>query len=365
MWYDKAKLPSGIKEIELHLENIDDVPLRVSSFFDSSPNSIQEMLRIMEDYGEKSFSLGSALSLDNNAIFKQTYVSCGVVGKYSSSFEKAAAFLCCYSSDLILLSNHPKLIVELVTTSKVLLRNCYQVLFSLFVVNTTLIITFALTTVLRIPHPIQTVLSFWYNVQFLPYYIVILFYSSKDEVLNEMPSKNDEDGEKLYQAKWKRFRKQILAQSLFSAFIISFLSYYVQCHGLNCALWKTSSSIYIEEENTLILIHFLTTWLVLFSTLPFCRPTPIYKCFLSMKHIILVASVILFIQFLICTTWNGYLSLSWISENVAEFVIAVVLASLLLVSGEWLKARERKLRRAENSRLRLLYETKLGMFSPK
>ncbi|XP_064414923.1 transmembrane protein 94-like [Latimeria chalumnae] len=72
---NRAKLPKGIENIRPHLENIDNVPLLVPLFTDCTPETTCEMVKIMQEYGEVVCCLGSALNIQNNAIFLQSDIS--------------------------------------------------------------------------------------------------------------------------------------------------------------------------------------------------------------------------------------------------------------------------------------------------
>ncbi|KAG9349784.1 hypothetical protein JZ751_026137 [Albula glossodonta] len=71
----KAKLPKGIENVRPHLKNIDNVPLLVPLFTDCTPQTMCEMVQVMQEYGEVVCCLGSSQSINNNAVFLQSDVS--------------------------------------------------------------------------------------------------------------------------------------------------------------------------------------------------------------------------------------------------------------------------------------------------
>jgi hypothetical protein len=76
IYFFKAQLPNGIDNIRRHLDlNIDNVPLHVSLFTDSTKPCINEMIQIMKDYGEIVCTLGSSHSVENNLIFATSNVA--------------------------------------------------------------------------------------------------------------------------------------------------------------------------------------------------------------------------------------------------------------------------------------------------
>lgn len=72
----KAQLPKGVENIRHHLDNnIDNVPLHVPLFTDSSKQAITQMIEIMKDYGEIVCCFGSSYSIENNEIFSTSNIS--------------------------------------------------------------------------------------------------------------------------------------------------------------------------------------------------------------------------------------------------------------------------------------------------
>lgn len=75
---NRAKLPRGIKNIEPHIQNVDNVPLLVSLFTDCLPEATQEMIGIMQKYAEVCLVLGSSANANSNVqIFLQANCSIG------------------------------------------------------------------------------------------------------------------------------------------------------------------------------------------------------------------------------------------------------------------------------------------------
>jgi hypothetical protein len=77
-WDVKAKLPHGIKAIKQHLKEVDNVPLLVSLFTDSTPSTITEMIDIFRDHGEVVMSLGSSYRSHNQAIYTHSDIAISV-----------------------------------------------------------------------------------------------------------------------------------------------------------------------------------------------------------------------------------------------------------------------------------------------
>jgi hypothetical protein len=89
---NRAKLPRGIKNIEPHIQNVDNVPLLVSLFTDCSPEATQEMLRIMQKHGEVCVVMGSSASNSNTQIFLQANCSIGCEPLYPQVCQNYPAY---------------------------------------------------------------------------------------------------------------------------------------------------------------------------------------------------------------------------------------------------------------------------------
>ncbi|XP_072846654.1 transmembrane protein 94 isoform X10 [Pogona vitticeps] len=81
---NRAKLPRGIHQVRPHLQNIDNVPLLVPLFTDCTPETMCEMIKIMQEYGEVTCCLGSSANLRNNGLFLQSDISIALDPLYPS-----------------------------------------------------------------------------------------------------------------------------------------------------------------------------------------------------------------------------------------------------------------------------------------
>ncbi|KAM8947320.1 transmembrane protein 94 [Pelodytes ibericus] len=72
---NRAKLPRGIHQVRPHLQNIDNVPLLVPLFTDCTPETMCEMIQIMQEYGEVTCCLGSSASNRNSGLYLQSDIS--------------------------------------------------------------------------------------------------------------------------------------------------------------------------------------------------------------------------------------------------------------------------------------------------
>ena len=83
---NRAQLPKGIENIRPHLETMDNVPLLVSLFTDTTPDTTREMIGIMQEYGEVVCVMGSAANYHNVPVFLQVW---SLTQFYSVDFSKS------------------------------------------------------------------------------------------------------------------------------------------------------------------------------------------------------------------------------------------------------------------------------------
>uniref|UniRef100_A0A8C4SUU1 Transmembrane protein 94 n=1 Tax=Erpetoichthys calabaricus TaxID=27687 RepID=A0A8C4SUU1_ERPCA len=81
---NRAKLPRGIHQVRPHLKNIDNVPLLVPLFTDCTPETMCEMIKIMQENQEVTCCLGSSVNFRNNILFLQSDLSIALDPLYPS-----------------------------------------------------------------------------------------------------------------------------------------------------------------------------------------------------------------------------------------------------------------------------------------
>ncbi|KAK9509058.1 hypothetical protein O3M35_006462 [Rhynocoris fuscipes] len=89
---NRAKLPRGIEQIRPHLEKVDNVPLLVSLFTDCTPSTTQQMIGIMQEYGEIVCVMGSSANADNSSIFLKANASVSVEPLYPQVCQKVPVY---------------------------------------------------------------------------------------------------------------------------------------------------------------------------------------------------------------------------------------------------------------------------------
>ncbi|CAI2320443.1 unnamed protein product [Caenorhabditis sp. 36 PRJEB53466] len=73
-----ARLPTGIQSVRPHLDEVDNVPLLVGLFTDSTVPAVEQMIDIMQENGEVVMIVGSCRNPSNSMLFSKANVSIGV-----------------------------------------------------------------------------------------------------------------------------------------------------------------------------------------------------------------------------------------------------------------------------------------------
>lgn len=77
-WDVNAKLPHGVDEVRKHLEEVDNVPLLVSLFTDTTKRRTKEMLEVFRDYHDTVLAIGIAHLPWNDEIFATADIAVGI-----------------------------------------------------------------------------------------------------------------------------------------------------------------------------------------------------------------------------------------------------------------------------------------------
>ena len=73
-----SELPRGIDNIRDHLKFVDNIPLLVPLFYDSTPTSTKGMIEIFQEYNEVVLCIGDCLDSHNCSTFAIADVSVGM-----------------------------------------------------------------------------------------------------------------------------------------------------------------------------------------------------------------------------------------------------------------------------------------------
>ena len=77
-WSVNAKLPHGVEDVRTHLREVDNVPLLVSLFTDSTKQTTKEMVEVFQEYHDVVISVGLSHLPRNSRIFGTSDISIGV-----------------------------------------------------------------------------------------------------------------------------------------------------------------------------------------------------------------------------------------------------------------------------------------------
>jgi len=394
--YTRAKLPKGIKLIRPHIENTDNVPLLVPLFTDCIASSVAEMMLIMQDYGEVVVCIGNSWNVDNIAIFTQADVSIAVEPVDNSAPVspthnspptqlQAASQLNSTPCDLVLMRNSDANILSLIIHSRHLLSCLRHSL--LFGLGSSLLISCLLIScrVFFLPPALSGSHVFWFLLYVLPVLASSLLLSSPNE--EELKAKMIDKNNKLWIVQWK-YASYFVCSFLTTALVCVLLFAVTlgnvcselandDCHALlgdrnETSKWNGWESEYsgglLLAQN--IAAFFLCCYLIVLS-LHFClQLTPLKDLYRSLQLGWVVASFLTIslqvVYFAVSLATNespeSQLKLSLVPAWV--WPCGIVWAVILLVIQELIKIRERKFVRRSQKRLRLEFETKLGMNSP-
>ncbi|OWZ08443.1 hypothetical protein PHMEG_00019019 [Phytophthora megakarya] len=87
-WDVKARLPHGVEAIKRHLAEVDNVPLLVSLYTDSTPETISEMISIFQENHEVVMGVGSSLKESNAPLFSKADLAVAMQGGVHAFFDK-------------------------------------------------------------------------------------------------------------------------------------------------------------------------------------------------------------------------------------------------------------------------------------
>ncbi|GAB9475169.1 hypothetical protein Gpo141_00012271 [Globisporangium polare] len=227
-WDVKARLPHGVEAIKRHLEEVDNVPLLVSLYTDSTPETISEMISIFQENNEVVMGVGSSLKECNAALFSKADTAAALQGGSQTFFDEKlpkGKELPVFSDDDIQFSHilntltcsfrinsngddvvgsssskeeaTPSLthLIELIRLGRCVLTNFHQMIAFIFV-SQLFIATLILTSYV-VPFPLVPQLScasiFWLLWILVPAIsLSMLASASEKDVMKQTPRKNEE-----------------------------------------------------------------------------------------------------------------------------------------------------------------------------
>jgi hypothetical protein len=108
-WDVKARLPHGVEAIKRHLKQVDNVPLLVSLYTDSTPETISEMISIFQENHEVVMGVGNSLKESNAHLFSKADSAIALQSSCSTFFDgilpKKKKISCFFSEEDLQLSH--------------------------------------------------------------------------------------------------------------------------------------------------------------------------------------------------------------------------------------------------------------------
>lgn len=379
---NKAKLPSGIKNIRPHLENVDNVPLLVNLFTDCDHFSCQRMIEIMQDYGEVVLVVGSSLNYFNCSIFGQANCSVTIEpqhpalcskkifqndnGLKSSVIATLLMGLCC---DIVVFPNQTLDLISLISFCRHQLGT-FRSSFLFFIFSSTALALQQTLALLFLPN----VLSVFQALLFIILYVPVLALSLMASPRGSGENRDEIAPKNISSAPKRVIRRAIIYFSinfLPSLFVVCLIYYSTVVITRKKYEYQRSSNYSFYPANHAVIIgqHVASFYLLL------------YLCTLSMGFVhfrdncwakypldnyywVAVTSCVILIQIAYTNLSCGSL-LSYIFDcNIWVIVISFFWVTVIIVISELCKLYLIKLHYRDQRRRKLDFNTKLGMNSP-
>lgn len=88
-------MPHGIEAIRQHIKTVDNVPLLVSLFTDSTPETVESMLSIFRENGENVLAIGTSYRAYNQSVYRSANIATSI-----SMLPNIMSFVPVYEKDL-------------------------------------------------------------------------------------------------------------------------------------------------------------------------------------------------------------------------------------------------------------------------
>ncbi|KAL3997907.1 putative integral membrane protein [Acanthocheilonema viteae] len=379
---NKAKLPSGIKNIRPHLENVDNVPLLVNLFTDCDHFSCQSMIEVMQDYGEVVLVVGSSLNYFNTNIFSQGNCSITVepqhpalcsrkIPQNDSGLRKASTVatllmgLCC---DIVVFPSQTVDLISLISFCRYQLGS-FRSSFVFFIFSSIALTLQQIFTLLLFPNVLSVFQVFLFIVIYVPLLSLSLMASSHefDENRNEIAPKN------ISSAPERIIRRAVIhfLINFLPSLVIVCLIYYSTVIIIGKKYEQQGSFNYSFSTNHAIIIgqHVASFYLLLYlCTLSMgfvhFRNNCWAKCPLDNYYWVATTCCIILVQIAYTNLSCGSL-LIYISDcNIYITIVSFLWIIVIVIISELCKLRFIKLYHRDQRRRKLSFNTKLGMNSP-
>jgi len=397
VWDEKAQLPHGIAAIRQHLLDVDDVPLRVSTFTDSKPAAITGMLEILLENGDVVTAVGSSISLDNYFSFKTANLAVVLQSKVLlrggrlaeavlRSLEVSAAFNSIHAVLVLQAEASLSVMGDLIGEARLITANYRQSMYFILGMQLTVATIIVLGFLVCTPIVISAFSVMWLVWVQIPLLgLPMISTRQRNFMLNDIPGKLDLSYVKNINAVASRYWKYTTYRLLPTAAVVIMVYMWEICERsgfrpdvcLSSYFWSPSSVVFEDANvwNSQASTMLLVVWFFIVNSITMAHrhaslltePPFVFQNW-RVTHWFVCAAVSLMIQigFNCLYVLNKSSPLTWLTELstfywcwFAAWPLGIVFIS------EYTKHDDRKHHAKYVKRLKILFETRLGMYSPK
>ena len=408
--YIKAKLPKGVDKVRSHIEKVDNVPLLVPLFTDCSPDAVVEMIKIMQENGEVVLCMGNAWVRENIGILAQANIGmsftpslqdigsgdCAVLGNTfarRSVYQdwptpmEAASSLNSLTSGAYLARDAYVSLLSIVQQCRHSLGCIQRGLLCYLSLSLCVVLLYLLSALFFLPLPLSGAHIFWLALVTIPLLSLSILSIGMDvDIIYRLPDRKNV----LWNKEWKYYLVYFSVVYVPMA-IACLIIYWVSLNGLcesaemfDCDAFFGNTNVTMQlgwlDENRVghllaqnITAMFLTLYLAISTSLFIHHSKTTVKSlkYLSWQYIAFIVitvllQVIYFVmsQSIIAIAFPAYRSFGIQNLPFYVWLIGFVWLFVQMILQELVKFHIHKIYVETQTRLKLSFETKLGMHSP-
>ena len=400
----KAKLPHGIENIREHLKYVDDVPLLVSLFSDSTPISSKQMIEVLQENHEVVCCVGSSININNSRSFNQANISIAVdpstqqhlrpmdfgeQEEVSDLQEDISPFLS-YPCALHITTHQSEtplssfsIIFHLIKEGRKLVHNIRQSLVFLFGCSSCLFLIQLLSILMALPSTVFSgIQSMWLILIVIPLLSLSLLGTPMEPKIMDLISSKNEFKRSKYVFKivitLLRFCMPIPAAFVIYIWTIMCMDDTVKIDNVGL-VWGDQISDQVRQSEEFLAVLTYAQTITMFSLV-------YYFVFLSIGTMHRVYSIVT-VKFFMNAAWWFIFPLCLILQALFTFIyiiasrtdkvqtwpnypfyfyiIMILLPFLFIGLDELVKIKIRSSFFNKQQKAKLMFDTKLGMYSPK
>ncbi|EFC45696.1 predicted protein [Naegleria gruberi] len=401
----KAKLPHGIENIKEHLKTVDDVPLLVSLFSDSTPVSSKQMIEVLQENHEVVCCVGSSININNSRAFNQANISIAVdpctqqhlrpmefdnhQEEVSDLQEDISPFLS-YPCALHITSHQSEtalsafsMILHMIKEGRRLVHNIRQALIFLFGCSSSLFILQLLSVLMALPSTIFTGIQFlWLCMIAIPLISFSLLGTPMEPKIMDLISSKNEFRTGRYVGKalltFLRFCLPVPACFVVYFWTIMCMDETVKIDNVGL-IWgdQLSNEIRKSEKFYFVLAYAQTiTMFILIYYYSFLSLGTMHRVY-SIFTVKFFMNIMWWICVPLCLALQALFTFihliisrpegvqAWPNYPFYAYIIILLAPFAFIVIDELIKIRIRSSFFRKQQKAKLMFDTKLGMYSPK